>query len=254
MNTYKELIKEFKSICNKRWIKGVNTFTNSVGLTFESLINKNADSMYFPDYKGIEIKCTQRFSRYHITLFSLSFDGPSLFEMNEILKKYGKNDFFYKDKKQLNVTLNCKNNILVNNKYYFKLEVSDFEKRIYLLIFDKTNKLIERNSYIEFGTLKKRLELKLSLLALVFASKKLINNHPYFRYYKITIYKLLSFENFIDLIKKNIIIISLVGRVSRSGLEAGRQRNKNLVFQIDKNNISKLFKTIETYNNDLNFK
>ena len=158
---------------------------------------------------------------------------------------------FYKDKKQLNVTLNCKNNILVNNKYYFKLEVSDFEKRIYLLIFDKTNKLIERNSYIEFETLKKRLELKLSLLALVFASKKLINNHPYFRYYKITIYKLLSFENFIDLIKKNIIIISLVGRVSRSGLEAGRQRNKNLVFQIDKNNISKLFKTIETYNNDL---
>ena len=210
--------------------------------------------MYFPDYKGIEIKCTQRFSRYPITLFSLSFDGPSLFEMNEILKKYGKNDFFYKDKKQLNVTLNCKNNILVNNKYYFKLEVSDFEKRIYLLIFDKTNKLIERNSYIEFETLKKRLELKLSLLALVFASKKLINNHPYFRYYKITIYKLLSFENFIDLIKKNIIIISLVGRVSRSGLEAGRQRNKNLVFQIDKNNISKLFKTIETYNNDLNFK
>ncbi len=254
MNIYNELIKEFKLICNKRWIKGINKFTNSVGLTFEALMKKNADSMYFTDYKGIEIKCTQRFSRYPITLFTLAFDGPSLFETNEILKKYGKNDYIYIDKKQLNATLSCKNKVLINKKYYFKLEVSDIEKRIYLLVFDKMNNLFERTSYIEFETLRKRIELKLSLLALIFASKKLINNHPYFRYYKIIIYELLSFEKFIDLIKQDIIIISIACRVSRSGSEAGRQRNKNLIFQINKENISKLFKTIETYNNDLKFK
>lgn len=70
-----ELIKKFKEIAEKRWIKGVNNSTNSVGLTFESLLSKNPDSMYFPDYHGIEIKCSQRFSRYPINLFSLAFDG-----------------------------------------------------------------------------------------------------------------------------------------------------------------------------------
>ena len=70
-----------------KWIKGINNSTNSVGLTFESLINKIPDSMYFPDYYGIEIKCSQRFSRYPLNLFSLSFDGPELYEMNRLLKK-----------------------------------------------------------------------------------------------------------------------------------------------------------------------
>ncbi|MBQ9071638.1 MAG: MvaI/BcnI restriction endonuclease family protein [Bacilli bacterium] len=247
----KNLLEEFKTISKKRWIKGINNFTNSAGLTFETLLDKKADSLYFPDYQGIEIKCTQRFSRYPITLFSSAFDGPSLYEMNEILNKYGKSDFIYKDKKQLNATLNCNKKVLVNNKYYFKLEISDEEQKLYLSVYDIMNNLIEKSSFINFETLKNRLELKLSTLALVFASKKTIDNCPYFRYYKIIFYKFISFEKFIELLKQDIIIVDIVGRVSRSGIEAGRQRNKNLVFQINKENVTKLFKVIKIYDNDL---
>lgn len=93
----KNLLKEFNSISKTRWVKGINNFTNSAGLTFESLLNKKADSMYFPDYQGIEIKCTQRFSRYPITLFTSAFDGPSLYEINRILTEYGKYDIIYKN-------------------------------------------------------------------------------------------------------------------------------------------------------------
>lgn len=96
----KKLIKKFIEISKKRWIKGVNNTTNSVGLTFESLLNKESDSMYFPDYGSIEIKCSQRFSRYPISLFSLSFDGPRLYEMNRLVQTYGKKDIIYKDKFQ----------------------------------------------------------------------------------------------------------------------------------------------------------
>jgi len=135
--SYKHLIENFKDISKLKWIKGINNFTNSAGLTFESLLNKNADSMFFPDYQGIEIKCTQRYSRYPITLFSKSFDGPLLYQMNEILKK-------------------------------------------------------------------------------------------------------------------DIIVVDIVGRISRSGSEIGTQRNKNLVFKINKDNISELFKIIKIYNVDLN--
>lgn len=248
---YKNLLKKFKLISKAQWIKGINNFSNSCGLTFESLLNKKSDNMFFPDYQGIEIKCTQRFSRYPITLFSSAFDGPSFYEMNRILNLYGKNDIIYKDKKILNATLICNEKILINNKFYFKLEVEDKEKKIYLSIYDKNNKLIERNSFINFETLKTKLEIKLSTLALVFASKKEIDNHPHFRYYKIIIYKLISFEKFIDLLKQNIIIVDICGRISRSGTESGRQRNKNLVFKISKDNIKQLFNPIKIHDSDL---
>lgn len=97
------------------------------------------------------------------------------------------------------------------------------------------------------------LQTKLSSLAIVYASKKIIDKKDYFRYYKMSIYELISTEKFIELIEKNIIDISLVGRVSRSGSEKGRQRNKGLIFKIPKENINKLFKEITTYNLDNNF-
>ena len=124
------MITKFKEIAKKKWIRGINNSTNSVGLTFESLLNKNPDSMYFPDYKGYEIKCSQRFSRYPINLFSLAFDGPALYEMNRILTEYGKQDVIYKDKKQLHgdVYVNKYNRI---NNNYFKLNIDDKTKKNY---------------------------------------------------------------------------------------------------------------------------
>ncbi len=254
--SYNNLIQNFKKISKLRWVKGINNFTNSAGLTFEALLNKNADSMFFPDYQGIEIKCTQRYSRYPITLFSKAFDGPSLYQMNEILNKYGKNDVIYKDKKILNSTLSCNKKVLINKKYYFKLNIDKNEQKLYLEVYDILDNLIEKEAFISFETLRTHLTLKLSNLALVFSSKKMIDEIPHFRYYKIIIYKLISFEKFIELLKNDIIIIDIVGRVSRSGNEVGRQRNKNLVFKIGKENISKLFKTIKIYDYDLdsNFK
>lgn len=247
----KELLEKFKDISKSRWIQGINNYTNSVGLTFESLLEKKSDSMFFPDYHGIEIKCTQRFSRFPITLFSKSFDGPSLYQMNELLKKYGKKDVVFNDRKLLNSNLSYNKKNLVNSKYYFKLDIDEKEQRLYLAVYDVFDNLIEREAFIYFETLKSHLELKLSTLALIFASKKQIDKIPYFRYYKIIIYKFTSFDKFIELLKNDIIIVDIVGRVSRSGTEIGRQRNKNLVFKISKDNINKLFKTVKTYDADL---
>lgn len=78
---YSNLINNFNLISQKKWIKSIVNNTSGVGLTFEYLLGKLPDSMFFPDYYGIEIKCTTRFSRYPITLFTKAFDGPSLYEM-----------------------------------------------------------------------------------------------------------------------------------------------------------------------------
>lgn len=110
--------------------------------------------------------------------------------------------------------------------------------------------MIEEKTYINFETIKSRLELKLTRLAVVYASKKTINNNIYFRYYLITLYRLKSFNKFIELLEKEYIKIEIIGRVSRSGVDAGRKK-KNLVFSIEKDNIELLFNKIYEYNNDL---
>lgn len=250
-NNLLELIEKFNEISKKRWIKGINNNSNSAGLTFEKLLGKKSDNMFFPDFQGIEIKTSLRFSRYPISLFTKSFDGPYLYQMNKLLIKYGISDYKFKDKKILISKLSCIEKTLVNFKYYFKLEVNEKEQKLYLEIYDKNNILIEKEAYIDFESLKTRLEIKLSNLAIVWASKKIINNNLYFRYYKMSIYKLISFEKFIELLKKDIIKADIVGRVSKSGTEIGRQRNKDLVFQLPKESITQLFEIMKVINNDL---
>ena len=92
--------------------------------------------------------------------------------------------------------------------------------------------------------------LKLNRMALVRASKKKINNKTYFRYYKINIYELISFEKFVELLRNDDIIVSLISRIGKSGNDAGRYRNKNLVFQIKKDKLNKIFNLLYSYNYD----
>ena len=54
-----------------------------------------------------------------------------------------------------------------------------------------------------------------------------------------------------ELLKKDIISVDIVGKISRSGNEICRQRNKNLASKISKDNIDKLFKIIKICDNDL---
>ena len=237
------LLSEFKQIAKKGYVKGLNNATNSVGLTFESLLGKKPDSKYLPDYNGIELKCTTRFSRYPINLFSKSFDGPNEFEMNRLLRTYGKKDKQFEGKFQLIGVVRTKRLSLINSNY-FKLEVSREDKKIYLLVYDMNKKLIEKLSYIDFSLLEERIMLKLSNLSLIYASKMKKENSHYFRYYKIVFYKIKDFN----------IEVTLCGRVSRSGEESGRQRNKNLVFKILKECVDELFLKEFEYNIDTSSK
>ena len=114
--------------------------------------------MFFPDYKGIEIKCTQRFSRYDITLFSLSFDGPSLYESNYLLETYGIKDTIYKKYKKLTISLKLNKKVSIDNKYYFELKID--KEKIYIKIYNNEGIPIENRGYIYLDTIKKRFLIK----------------------------------------------------------------------------------------------
>ena len=73
-------------------------------------------------------------------------------------------------------------------------------------MYDLYGNLIERDAFINFDSLRSHLKIKLSSLALIYASKKRIECVDYFRYYKMIIYELKSFDVFLKLLEENIII------------------------------------------------
>lgn len=175
MNTeIKELIDKFNLINQKGWIKSISNSFGSIGLTFEKELNKKADSLYFPDYHGVEIKCTSRYSRYPLFLFTCAFDGPTFPEINRIVEKYGYYDKVFTDKKVIYEKLNCKTKHLVNNQYQFKLEIDDSEEKMYLCIYNIHNVLVEKKSFVYLDTLYNHLCLKINRLAIIYASQKKI--------------------------------------------------------------------------------
>jgi len=243
-NDFRDLISEFMRISKKGYIKEVKNAFGSIGLTFERELNKAPDSKYLPDYKSIEIKCTSRFSRYAMTMFTVAFDGPNENEISRLVNKYGWYDEDFKDKKVLFTKLGFSYfNTINNDKYNLLLELDEKEGKIYLCVYNKRKKLIERKSYVYISTVLNHLNIKLKKLALIYASIKKGEDN-YYRYYRILCYKLKSEELFIKLLKEDIIEVRLISRLSKSGPEKGRYRNKNLIFEIKKDKIDKLYDKI----------
>lgn len=243
----KNIINKFHEIANKGWIESISNNWGSIGLTFEKEIGKKPDSSYTPDYNDIEIKCTGRYSRYPIYLFTIAFDGPSDNEITRITDTYGYRDKDFPDKKVLFERIN--NIISTKNGYYFKIEIDYLKKILYFCIYDLEHVLIEKTSYITFESLEEHINTKLTKIAIVHASVKK-NSKKYFRYYNLALYKIKDFETFLKLIDNNILDINIISRISKSGSSKGRYHNKNIIFSISKNNLKELFSCYYYFNYD----
>ena len=252
MKYYNNLLKKFKIISKKKWIKSVCNNHGGVGITFENELGKKSDSLFFPDYDGIELKCTTTYSNYPLYLFTVAFDGPTFPEIERITQLYGYPDKDFPNKNVLFTKLSVNKLNIVNNKYKFKLYIDKREGKMYLKVFDLNNNLIEMKSFIYLKSIYDHIILKLSKMAVIYAYRKNENKNDYFRYYKITIYELFSFDKFLELLEEGIIIVDLISRINKSGVDKGRYRNKNLVFSIRKQDIEKLYDKIYEYNSDTN--
>ena len=115
-------------------------------------------------------------------------------------------------------------------------------------IYDLNNHLLDA-PYIEFASINDRLRIKLNNLALIYASKKDVNDEKYFRYYELLIYKLKSEKTFYYLIEKNVVKLSLICRADVNNTD--KQKNKGINFRIFKDNLEWLFDKIVDYDADL---
>jgi len=236
-----KIVDSFHKISKQGFIKAQNgTNTNAGGLTLEKLLGKKPDSDFFPDYNGVEIKTTHRYSRYAIKLFSIAFDGPNLYEANDLVNKYGQLNALG-TQKTLSISLLVNQKRKLNNQdYYFELKVDETNEEIYLNVYNKNLKYIEKRGIVLFSSIKKRLFLKLNYTAILYCSKKVINNVNYYRYYKIYCCILKDFTYFIKAIKEGNVKLLLNLRYIKYG-DTFINKSNNLSFLLSKREIGSIF-------------
>lgn len=240
----KKLIIKFEKIKNLGWIKSINNNNSGVGRTLENLLNIPENNLEIPDFKGIEIKSHRINSDSYISLFCAVPDGPHYHEIENIKDKYGYPDKQLKQYKVLNVTVNAKTLEWFGANYKAILKIDYELKKIYLCIIDICGNVIEKNTYWDFKTIKEKLYRKMKYLAYFPAITKKTKNEEYFKYTSITIFKIISFERFIELIENGTIIIAFKIGVFKSGRRKGQIKDHGTTFKIKSNKLNYLYKII----------
>ena len=108
-------------------------------------------------------------------------------------------------------------------------------------IFYKNGNKKEEIAYWKISDIQKRLYQKLSYLVLVNAIKYTRNNIDYYKYYNYDFYKLKKDYKFIDLLNQGIIRIKLKIGVYREGPKKGQIYDHGTSFEIEEENIDKMF-------------
>lgn len=241
INEFKKLFLEIKNNENHKSLRTGNT---GIGYTFENLINKKEDNLSIPDYNGIEIKTKLGYSKSPLTLFTLT---PK--KDNETATKYLLETFGYPNKNlkyksfRTDVYLN-KNNI-VANKYIIKLKIDQENNILKLIILDIDLNIIEDSIYWNLSDIKNRLQTKLNYLAHIIGYPYKFNNETYYKYTNLKIYKLKSFDNFLELLETNKIYITFNIGYFRTGKRVGEIHDRGTAFRISTDNIDELFTLID---------
>ena len=243
-----ELKNKFYNIKNQGWVKSKMNNSGSIGLTFEKLIGIENNELELPDFGQIEIKTKTAHNNCFTSLFCCTPTGPHYHEVERLKDVYGYPDAILKKFNVLNNSINSKSFTKIGNKYFFKLIVNRYKKKIFLCIFNINKKLLEDFVYWDFDVLEEKLYRKLKNLAYVKAYKKKIKNDIYFKYYSMKIYRLKNFETFINLLENgNINIVFKIG-IFRDSKKSGKIHDHGTAFVIHEKDILKLYDFIKLYN------
>lgn len=240
----KALKDMFNKIKNKEFSECLRTGITGIGFTFESLIGKEEDNSYLPDFNGIEIKTKLGYSKSPITLFTLVPKKDKISCINEILSKYG-----YPDKtkglKNFRGNVYHSYNNIIANKYILKTQIDNDKQILKLIIYDVTFNIIEDKIYWDLEELKNRLFTKLNYLAIIKGYPYILNDKKFFKYTNLNIYKLKNFDSFLNLLKKDKIFIVFNIGMHKSANRFGQICDRGTAFRINLENIDDLFDKID---------
>ncbi len=234
--------EKFKIIKKLDWIKTKRKGPTGIGYTFETLLEKEENSLEIPDFNNIEIKTFRNNSCSFLSLFNMTPDGDYLFELKRIKEKYGYPDKILKDCKILNVDVFGDKVNPITYKYLAKLKIDYEKEKIRLVILNRNLEVIDEEASWSFDVLKEKLNRKLKYLALIEANSKYINHEEYFKYENINFYKLQDFDAFLKCIEEGIIKVTIKLGVFRTGKRKGQTHDHGTSFSINKNHLHNLYK------------
>lgn len=233
-----EILETFYVCKNSGWIKGIRKGNNAVGVTFEQMIGLKENCSPLADYNGIEIKTKYSKQFSNITMFCCfpcNWDA-----MDNFVNTLGRPDKVIKNSKVLYLTLHANTISCLKNKYYIQVHVDNSNNQIKINVFDKNGNK-QNELYWTFDKIKKRLSGKISNIALLDAIQKTENGIQYFKYVKLSFYKLKSEEEFFNLLNKGVIYIVINVGVYKSGKNVGKTHYHGINFCIDEDNIELLY-------------
>ena len=130
----------------------------------------------------------------------------------------------------------------------FKLEVDRDLQVIHLVIRNHLTNNINKNISWSFEQLENRLNMKLKYLALIPVSKKIYFGKTYFKYHNLKLYKLKSFDKFLELIEDGTISVNMKISFYTSKEKYGKIQDKGTTFEIKEKDLEKLFTRIDISN------
>ena len=241
---FEELIKKFQKINSMGYVESAVKSKNGAGITLEKLLDSSGSDFCFPDYKGIELKAIRDFSDASFDLFNSTPDSNQVFSTQWLAEKFGYPDKDFKDKNVFKGDIfgNKMNKIGLFN--YYKLKVDHENRKIVLEIYDYKKVLINSDVYWDFEDVKKKLELKLTKLALVTTNKIYSKGNYYYLYKNIKCYTLKSFDVFLKLIENGVVYVTFKTGIFKSGIHIGNFHDHGTSFKISKKNLELLFNKV----------
>lgn len=244
-NNIRQLESKFNEIVKMGWIEYDKINYGAIGETFEKLIGLTPNDLQIPDFGNIEIKTKSSAKFSYVCLFTCAPTGPHYHEVEIIKDLYGYPDSTFKKFNVFNGDVFANKLNKIGIRFNFKLNVYRQENKIRLSVYDRKKQKIEESTYWDFDILEEKLIRKLTYLALVDTEKKIVNGKLLFKYKKLRIYKLKSFNTFIDLLEKGLIKVTFKISVFKDPKRLGKIHDRGTAFSIESKNINMLFNLVE---------
>lgn len=230
--TFNNLKKKIENLIMDDWINISYLNSNNLGICLEKLLNINSSFFEIPDYFDIELKTITRRNYPCFTLFNANFDS-GIFEAERLYKTYG-------SLKGINFIAR-KGYMKVINNHTFYLQIDNNNKKVILVTINLLNFEKDYSFNWSFDLLEEKLQRKLKKLCVVWVDKKIIDDQTFMKVKEYHFYKLKSFLDFINLIEKGIIRVSV-----RIYYDENRKKyiNHGISFEIYDKCIENLFEKI----------
>ncbi len=235
--------KDFLSIKSKGFVPSNRTHDTGIGKTFEDLIGIHENNNALADYKGVlELKSARELSDSMITLFTEAPTYPK--KVNTYLREtYGQPDPEFNNTKILHTTISALDFNPYVDKYGFKLNVDEVNKKIFIIIKNiKTDQIIPHEIYYTFEALRQKVEKKCENIAYINAKTKKEGEIEYFNFTKATLLSGLTFDKFILFVKGGLLVYDIRFGIFKSGKNGGKKHDHGSGFRIKKRDLNKVFK------------